>query len=346
MKLRNKLILSCAALAAVATTAVSTTFAWYTANDTVTAGGISATTNDAGSDLLMIADGLERTGAGTEQSPYAYGYKALGSLKWGTSVETVTFDPNTKLMPLAYNSNHALVDIVEDVDAESETKGKMITSTSTSDAEAGFLRFVLYLKNGGTAAKTVVMTLTNLTNTTAAALPTKSILNSADTYTYFGSANTTSETSYQVNALRVAALDVETTAITEGVEADALSNETVYSLASALGTYTNASSSVAFADTLSASTYKSWNAHSYYNAIMEKDLNTSDASNANTATFNGLGASNGVDFPVQVPAAATSNDFIKLEFKVFLNGWDQACFDACQGQNFTFGLKFQIKAGQ
>jgi len=196
MKLRNKLILSCAALAAVATTAVSTTFAWYTANDTVTAGGISATTNDAGSDLLMIADGLERTGAGTTQSPYAYTNKALGSLKWGTSVETVTFDPNTKLMPLAYNSNHALVDIVEDVDAESETKGKMITSSSTSDAEAGFLRFVLYLKNGGTAAKTVVMTLTNLTNTTAAtALPTKSILNSADTYTYFGSANTTAATS-------------------------------------------------------------------------------------------------------------------------------------------------------
>ena len=59
MKLRNKLILSCAALAAVATTAVSTTFAWYTANTEVTAGTLTAET-EAGSDKLLL---ISETGA-------------------------------------------------------------------------------------------------------------------------------------------------------------------------------------------------------------------------------------------------------------------------------------------
>ena len=55
MKLRNKLILSCAALAAVATTAVSTTYAWYTANDSVKATGINAQTSQTDDTLLLIS---------------------------------------------------------------------------------------------------------------------------------------------------------------------------------------------------------------------------------------------------------------------------------------------------
>lgn len=56
MKLRKKLIMSCAALAACATTLVSSTFAWYTSNTDVSADGISGTTADVGSDLLLISD--------------------------------------------------------------------------------------------------------------------------------------------------------------------------------------------------------------------------------------------------------------------------------------------------
>ena len=49
-KLGLKLGLSCAALAACATTLVSTTFAWYTSNDTVKAEKITGKTNENDAD--------------------------------------------------------------------------------------------------------------------------------------------------------------------------------------------------------------------------------------------------------------------------------------------------------
>ena len=51
-KLGLKLGLSCAALAACATTLVSTTFAWYTSNDSVKATGITGKTSEADGTLL------------------------------------------------------------------------------------------------------------------------------------------------------------------------------------------------------------------------------------------------------------------------------------------------------
>ena len=83
MKLRNKLILSCAALAAVATTAVSTTFAWSTANDSVKATGVTGKTNENDSTLLLISKTAK-----------------VGS--WGASV---AIDSSAvTLEPVAYNS--------------------------------------------------------------------------------------------------------------------------------------------------------------------------------------------------------------------------------------------------
>ena len=58
MKLRNKLILSCAALAAVATTAVSTTYAWYTSNVDVSASGITAKSASAADSTLLISKNM------------------------------------------------------------------------------------------------------------------------------------------------------------------------------------------------------------------------------------------------------------------------------------------------
>ena len=69
MKLRNKLILSCAALAAVATTAVSTTYAWYTSNTEVSATGLTAKTDNNGADTLLIS---KTGGKGTWSSSIAF----------------------------------------------------------------------------------------------------------------------------------------------------------------------------------------------------------------------------------------------------------------------------------
>lgn len=345
MKLRNKLILSCAALAAVATTAVSTTFAWYTSNEKVTVGTITANTKNSGADLLMIADGLKATTTGTgTTATTAVSEVQLGDLAWNTEILSITTNAmdtstgaNAQLTPLAYNAvnvdagtnNGALVPLTE---VTVEGNKVMKTSTSTSDSTSGYLHFVLYLKNAGADARTINMHINNLRNTAAntAALPTKSIVNPDVNRKYMG---LTSGNSYSVDALRVAAVDVEYTPIDDST-LGSLDKEVVYNLSSAI-------SSPSFLGTVDP-TKTDYSAHSYYNAVMTPDLDTADTYNKETSTFTSLGAASGVNLPVTLPAANVEDDYYKLDFKVFINGWDKSCFDGCQGQSFTFDLDFQV----
>jgi len=340
MKLRNKLILSCAALAAVATTAVSTTYAWYTSNTEVHANGISATTKNAGSDLLMIADGLAYN-----STSKAYEVIEDSKLVWGTTVNPTL--NASDLTPLAYKldptkiaaKNTTDVELVDlagyEVSAAVGTEGDDDYApavngmqTGTTAATTGYTQFVLFVKNGGTEVKGLQMTIKNLTNVTKnTALPTKAILNPAANAQYMGLS--TSTTTYTVNALRVAAIDLEVSTVTGGT-AIALADEGAYSLKSANSTYD-------MGDTITGS----YDAHAYYNAIMEADLKADDAYKVETSAFRSLGDSAGTKILVDLPAAATANNYLKLDFKIFLNGWDKACFDACQGQEFSFDIDFK-----
>ncbi len=350
MKLRNKLILSCAALAAVATTAVSTTFAWYTSNTEVHADSINATTKNAGADLLMIADGLAYN-----SSTKAYTLKADTDLVWGT---TITPTQNAQdLLPLAFTrANTGTASNTQGYIAELGTKTTgegtsavttSITNTAATADGSGFLNFVLMVKNASTAEKGLQMTISDLTNTTyktgttTLALPSKAILNPTDNAKYMGLG--TSATNYTVNALRVAAIDLEISKVTDGAIASAaLQDEGVYSLRSALSADESANA-ISFGDTV-VPTGANYSAHSYYNAIMETDLDIADTLNVDTTSFRNLGAADGVKLLINTPAGATANDYLMLNFKVFLNGWDKSCFDACQGQTFTFNVDFEAVA--
>ena len=55
MKLKGKLIMSAAALAACAATLTSTTYAWYTANTAVDANGVTGATANTGTSSIQIA---------------------------------------------------------------------------------------------------------------------------------------------------------------------------------------------------------------------------------------------------------------------------------------------------
>jgi len=381
MKLRNKLILSCAALAAVATTAVSSTFAWYTSNTEVTVNTLSANTKNSGSDLLMIADGLTTTTnpgdteialnalnwdtkitnivtTQTEMTPLAYNGKVkgatystnaettdtAGSLRFLTAkytalAGTATYDANTSYYKAGTTAGtYELDDTVTSANFADKKASlftaSMGTDTSTAADDSGYLKFVLYLKNGATSAKNVKMTITGLANADQTALPSKSIITPAVNRANINS-TFTNQTSYTTNALRVVAMDLEIASVVEGAFAGGtrtVADETVYSMKSALANDFN------FGD----STGSAPNAHAYYNSVMNPDLDTTDTYNQDTANFVSLGGSNGTTLNVQVPAAADKDDFIQLTFKIFLNGWDTACFDACQNQHLSFGIKFEI----
>jgi hypothetical protein len=354
MKLRNKLILSCAALAAVATTAVSTTFAWYTANTVVTASPINTASAASGSDMLMIADGIVATTA-NNTTTYAE-VDALTKLDWKQNIApTVT---NNELMPLAYNSNGK---ILVDDKAGDPTTATTVAEVSWSSATANYATFILYFKNGSTTANQklyvngfTVKNVTGLTAseitagtaTTKAKFTEKPVLDLDTNYTHFGwtkddntgaiSGHTNG--TYKVDALRVLQLDVESHKSVGGVAGD--STEVCYDLETLAD-----AQSTRITDDLPASGF---NAHGYYNAVMDTDLTITTDKTAKTALNKTAGANYANALYLgELPSAATSdtiNDCLRVEFKVFLNGWDLACFDACQGQKFRFELSFTTDA--
>ena len=76
------------------------------------------------------------------------------------------------------------------------------------------------------------------------------------------------------------------------------------------------------------------NANAYYDAFM-KSTTTSTANSYN----NGLNALNRNTVIGTIPAG----QILEVTFKIYLNGWDNNCFDACRGQDFTVTLAFSSK---
>ncbi len=306
MKLRKKLLLSCAALAACATTLVSTTFAWYTSNTTVTASNITGTSAASGSELLLISQDASN---------------------WDTAIADVQESASSaELQPLAYIGGYL---------------GTMTTTTPSADA-AGYVEFVLYIKNASTTTGNLVMEITELENTTGT-LPMKSVIGA--NHKYLALSESTAE--YKVDFLRALCLEIEVAQVTDGTPAAAVS--TAYDLET-----TAVALNGAFADSLTGKTGGAvtesstdlFNAHQYYNEVMGLDGTEGKTPIATTDSTVKSDITNcEIDLGALPTAgtADTANNYLKLTFKVFLNGWDLACFDACQGQSFQMGLSFTVE---
>ena len=134
-KLGLKLGLSCAALAACATTLVSTTFAWYTSNDTVKATGITGKTSEQDATLLLIS----KSGR-------------VGS--WGATVaidsSKVTLDPVTYASSAIVAKNDALTEgKYYGWDPQNNKEGAEVTGGLASTDK--YISFYLYFKSCSSA---------------------------------------------------------------------------------------------------------------------------------------------------------------------------------------------------
>lgn len=315
MKLRNKLILSCAALAAVASTAVSTTFAWYTSNKEVTASGIQASSQDAGSKLLMIADGLNAQGEPVE----------VANLSWQTKITNLNeTQPELGMTPLSWNGT-----TLQGLDTST---GK--TGAATNADAAGYLHFVIYLRNASTGNDAVCsFTLTEFANVAAnhtdamtfANLPTKGVVKGEN---YTNKLSLSSNANYKVDATRVLAVNIEKTI----VGASTTTEETAHKLSKA--NYLTGDND--------AATVVSGSAVDYYNDVMTPAVPLDAAATGAGSFGSTITLNTAVESFVTVPSdtAGDASKYVKLDFKVYLDGWDANCYDACQGQYFNFGLKF------
>lgn len=308
-KLGLKLGLSCAALAACATTLVSTTFAWYTSNDSVKATGITGKTSEADDTLLLISK---------------YGRKGT----WGASVDLTSETANVVLDPLAYVDG-AYYGWNADGNAVSE---KPATANGTTDS---YISFTLYFKSGSGDSLPVLVeevTLTNTTGVTEASptlkLPTKSVLADGT-----GSTNAT----YSIDMFR--ATNIATTVyaaeeVATGTPTAAAGTRTCYNLDSYAGTdsYVDGTS----------------NAHTYYNNVKSLKAGagaidtTKAGSETNQQDFKTKFAAAGTKIGDTGEGGSSTglDNCLAVRFDIYLDGWDKACFDACRQQTFSLAMSF------
>ncbi len=336
MKLRNKLVLSCAALAAVATTAVSTTFAWYVTNTTVTATGVTAGTDAANSTTLQISKN--------------------GST-WGP---TVDIDIDTgKFNPVSYGKNgNGKASSAADAAVDDKFYGWDATGNAVSTDEAGatdYVQFTLYFRNLGGKQDTVYLKSFELKNTSSA-LPTQRVLATDGLVKTGGTLKT-----YNVNLLRALSLKLDKVQNTFTDKTDynvavadtavaATSSTTFYSLEAFYGFNTKADSLADTTNTLGTSA----NAHTYYNAAknLTSGIATSNPLVESAALATGYAnatytttAANAISLGVSkgtTSDGSTAQDatYVKTTWTIFLNGWDQFCFDGVKGQTITLSMGF------
>ena len=323
MKLRNKLILSCAALVAVATTAVSTTYAWYTQNTEVKATGVSGKTYESDSSVLMIS---------------------TDDYNWGSKVN-LNINPQA-MVPVENNAGTFKV-----WDQATNAVG------TTAVANQDYITFDLYFKSGTTDSLNVFIKEFNLKNTTGitaennnVSLPAKIKLNNIGL--------PVTETTYTVDMFRALTIDQISGNTKELTAAPSDSNKPV--APSSPTTKVWDCQSLKSSDSLAGENGDiEFDAHKYYNAVKGLEANQTTATDddpiatnktnsetENRADLKNTAASgyNYTSWQLGVTGAgsatAAASDVLKVTFVIYLDGWDKACFDACQGQTFTLDMVF------
>lgn len=286
MKLKGKLIMSAAALAACAATLTSTTYAWYTANTTVDAKGITGTTAETGTSSIQIA-------------------KEEGeNKKWSSLVNLELSDITNynKLTPLQYNSDFTFTDL----------KGAPSTD--------GYLSFTLYFRTAKTS-ENVPLYLKTFTATNAAVNLTdfdNMVYDSGVTSPTWTKGMDSSAPKYSVDAVRCLGLVMESTS------ASTLKNNSYQVTEGTLKTETTTTTN---ADALK-----------YYNAFMAAESPLSKADNDKLVDVTEKNSTAGT--PLKVGDLDKDGAVTTITFKVYLDGWDKYCFDACKGQTFNFTVSF------
>lgn len=77
------------------------------------------------------------------------------------------------------------------------------------------------------------------------------------------------------------------------------------------------------------------NALEYYNTVTKEGLTGGNGATEYAKSTSGTA--------VKVADLAADGEETLLTFRIFLNGWDESCFDACKGQEFELILAFSTK---
>lgn len=304
----RKLILSGTALAAVAATGATSTYAWYTTNTEVNANniiGASAATGDAS----IFISGTGAAGSWKQTIDYDAGEIILS----GAGVADENDPEEGGLTPVTYvagTTNNWL-----------NQKGQAVTTPNV-------INFDLYFKTAPTDddVKIAIKSVT-VENTTTGYAGTNASLPQFE--------NILTGSSYSVNVLEALALKVGNYSSTEA------SNSYVgcYSLTpggivAAAEDYTHAA----------GSKISGYTAHEYVNEVMtgEKEATSAQGVTQITSAVASFPTFSATDESIAIATLPAAGTAVSVPFTVFLNGADVDCFDACKGQTFKFSIQFAI----
>lgn len=305
MKLKGKLIMSAAALAACAATLTSTTYAWYTTNTDVNANGISGATASSGDTSIFISKDHE---------------------EWGQTVTITADDTNgnfksASLIPLQNSVAGAAFGAMTQLDG------------TTAGIKNNVLTFDLYVKTAATTNEAPIDLYLSKFIVTANAVTTSDNLLNGKTVTSGSSLDT-----YGINTTTTGSV---TSVKNYGIDATrALSMTTVASYdggTAVNGLYDLANCGTKI-DSTGAAAGEGVNALKYYNSVMNKELAIPVDYTKNLVSFNSENS-----YKIG-EVDQTGNKYTTITFTIYLDGWDDYCFDACKGAEFTVNLSFTTES--
>ena len=359
-----KIALSCAALAASAATLATTTFAWYTSNAKVSATNITAGTSDTGASTLQIStqltqnygsaidfakadykgalnnNNLDDTSINTLLVPVQYGNDGNGTFTEGNQGATLANGQKS----IFYSQGAAIA------------QAQAGTANNTGVADSGsVLNFSLFFKNpGATAAAPLYLNKFSITNTSTTLRATQVAAPSRA-----GIPDSFTANNYTVDLLRALKIAVWSTTYNDGA-ADPQSTDAKQVWG--VNGYSANGDSIG----TGAIGTSGWDAHQYLNdargfttgaggeneAIPDEEKITGTsykelkAGTGSISTAIVLGSIPAVVVDAtntdETYLAKADQDVLRVDFFIFVDGWDFACFDAVQGQKFSLDLGFAL----
>lgn len=337
MKLRKKLLLSCAALAACATTMVSTTYAWFVSNSEASVSGMSGATLDgSAAGNFLVANGKADTALAdrayssqitiatanitkTKLSPASkatadgYGKTSDSSKQAGKTYYTKADDTYTVFAGQSFVDGTTYYEAV--------TRGQWVDKYGAPLAsQSPYIEFTFWVLSTG--SETSFNLEYDVVNTTTTA-KTQTSYNSNGMPGGIGEGD-----SFEVNAVNAMRMEilkqVETTS--EGVTS--LGNiETVQTVQLDAASASSTSQTLTFAD-------DDGDANKYYHDLLNETPYGCTANGSPLATTTGAASLSAISI--------TKNQHTLLTFRIWLEGTDAGCFDSTLNQSFSLAFRMSV----
>lgn len=308
-KLTRKLFLSVCTLAICAVTLVSTTFAWYTTNTNVTADGLSAASASTGASSILIS----KTGTGDWAQAIDY------STKDGDTINTAG------MVPLQAVLSDSKI-ILTECNLATTIGGTTATQGATALPNSGkYFTITVHVKTTALASDaapvSIYLKAINIVNTTKVGdevkLPEWDNLLSNKTGEGLGINPNVSK--YSVDIIDALSL---TTSWTTAISQTETHKAEVYDLANLVSKNSKDATSDQATDALA-----------YYNSVMGTKITLPEQPFVKTLGTSGQNL-------LEVGKLTSAEPQISITLNIFLDGWDEFCYDACKGQSFSVDFEF------